>query len=104
MDKDFKTQKGNSMNNISDLIEKIREAHINCADRVQSQELWEDHDTIHLPEDLNPSEKTELIEKMQKILHYYNWADLPTIMQESKTAKFIMIYVDDVSSWWRFEA
>jgi hypothetical protein len=107
VDKDVKTQKGNIMNKIEKLIDRMQEAFNTCVDNVRTHggyEMWEDYDMIRLPEDLTPEEKMELIDKISKITHYCCWADLPTIMQESKNANFIMIYVDDVSSWWRFEA
>jgi predicted phosphoadenosine phosphosulfate sulfurtransferase len=91
------------MNKVDELVNIIKEAFFDCADRVSNQELWEDYANVQLP-DLTPEETKELIYKIQNFLHYYNWADLPTIMQETKTASVIMVYVDDVSSWWRFEA
>lgn len=89
---------------VNELVNRVREAYIDCVESVHNQELYEDSDKVHFSENLTPEETKELILDVQKILHYYNWADLPTIMQEAKTASAIMIYVDDVSSWWRFEA
>ena len=105
-EKDFKTQKGKTMNKnkINELVDYIKEAHVDCVDRVHKQELWEDYDMIALPESLTPEETKELIDKVQSFLHYCNWADVPTIIEEGKNATSIMVYVDDVSSWWRFEA
>ena len=92
------------MNKINELVNRVREAYIDCAESVHNQELYEDCNKVHLPENLTLEETKELILDVQNFLHYYNWADLPTIIQEAKTASVIMIYVDDVSSWWRFEA
>lgn len=92
------------MSKIETVVKRIRKIFIGCAERVHNQELWEDYANIRLPENLTPKETTELIDEMQSFLHYYKWADLPMIIQEAKTAKTIMVYVDDTSSWWRFEA
>ena len=92
------------MNNIEKFVSIVREEYLGCADRVHNQELWEDYANVRLPENLTLEETKELILDVQNFLHYYNWADLPTIMQEGKNATSIMVYVDDVSSWWRFEA
>ena len=92
------------MSKVETFVKKIRETFVSCAERVSNQELWEDYANVRLPENLTPEETTELINKMQNFLHYYKWADLSIIMQEGKNATSIMVYVDDVSSWWRFEA
>lgn len=110
MDKDVKTQKGKTMNKINkieELVSRVSEAFNTCVDNVRTHggyEMWEDWDMIALPAELTPEEKMELIEKMKKVTHYCRWVDVPTIMEEGKNATSIMVYVDDVSSWWRFEA
>lgn len=95
------------MNKIDKLVESIRESFNTCVDNVRihgGYEMWEDWDMIRLPEDLTPEEKMELIDGVGKITHYCCWADLPNIIKEGENAKSIMVYVDDTSSWWRFEA
>ena len=92
------------MNKIETFINTCKETYLGCVGRVQNQELWEDYTNLHLPENLTPEEMLELIEKMQEILHYYRWANLSAIIQASKNATMLMIYVDDTSAWWRFEA
>jgi hypothetical protein len=94
-------------NKIDKLVESIRSSFSTCVDNTRTHggyEMWEDYDMIALPESLTPEETKELIDKVQSFLHYCNWADLPTIIEEAKTARSVMIYVDDTSSWWRFEA
>ena len=91
------------MSKVETFVKKIRETFVSCAERVSNQELWEDYANVQLPE-LTPSEKTELINKLNNVVHYYMYADLATIIENGETAKSIMVYVDDVSSWWRFEA
>ena len=89
---------------VDELVSSVREAFNICVDNINTYEMWEDYDIIDLPAQLTPDEKMELIEKMNKIMHHHNWADLSIIIKEGKNASSIMIYVDDVSSWWRFEA
>ena len=92
---------------VDELVSRVSEAFSACVDNVRTHggyEMWEDWDMIALPTELTPSEKTELITKINKITHYCRWADLPSIMKEGENAKSIMVYVDDTSSWWRFEA
>ena len=104
-EKDVKTQKGKIMNKIDEFVSRVSEAFNSCVDSVRNQELWEDYANVQLPEDLTQSEKTELINKLNNnVVHYYMYADLATIIENGETAKSIMVYVDDVSSWWRFEA
>ena len=98
----------NKINKIEELVSRIVDAFNTCVDNVRihgGYEMWEDWDMIALPAELTPDEKMELIEKLNSnVTHYCYWTDLPNIIKEGENAKSIMVYVDDTSSWWRFEA